>query len=220
GIPGLAVPDPPVQSLDLGDDRRLCLNPIWLVGGQSTRCLLRVLQPHGDVEPVRNRRLRDTGLGQDRSKAGTTVGERGQRGGGGSADRLKTSPDQHRDIRAGFRDSAEDLPPAVGCLNVADADLQMPFAVVAATDESRVYRDRDARRRGRRLDRGGVAKSLADLERMAAQGLRLFPASTGRRCASTPAATRYGIRAEKCARSWSSSGVDRQCDGQLTHVSL
>src|SRR5271166_4758545 len=35
GIPGLAVPDPPVQSLDLGDDRRLCLDPTGLVGGQS-----------------------------------------------------------------------------------------------------------------------------------------------------------------------------------------
>src|SRR5208337_2230696 len=44
---------------------------------------------------------------------------------GGSADRLKTSPDQHRDIRTGFRDSAEDLATAVGCLHVADADLQM-----------------------------------------------------------------------------------------------
>src|SRR5271166_5847358 len=33
GIPGLAVPDPPVQSLDLGDDRRLCLDPTWLVDG-------------------------------------------------------------------------------------------------------------------------------------------------------------------------------------------
>ena len=29
----------------------------------------------------------------------------------------------------------------------------------------------------------------------------LLPASTGRRCASTPAATRKGIRAERCARS-------------------
>src|SRR5208282_2480204 len=119
GIPGLAVPDPPVQSLDLGDDRRLCLNPIRLVGGQSTRSLLRVLQPHGAVEPVRNWRLRDAGLGQYRSKAGTPVGERGQRGGGSSADRLKTTPEQHRDVRIGFRDSAEDLPTAVGRLDVA-----------------------------------------------------------------------------------------------------
>src|SRR5271165_3983518 len=131
GIPGLAVPDPSVQSLDLRDDRRLCLDPTRLVGGQSTRCLLRVLQLHGDVEPVRNRRLPDAGLSQYRSKAGTTVAECGQRGGGGSADRLKTAPDQHRDIRAGFRDSAEDLPTAFGRLDVADANLQMPFPVVA-----------------------------------------------------------------------------------------
>src|SRR5208283_2344421 len=138
GIPGLAVPDPPVQSLDLRDDSHLCLDPTRLVGGQSTRCLLRVLQPHGDVEPVRNWRLRDASLGQYRSKAGTPVGERGQRGGVGSADRLKNTPEQHRDIRIGFGDSAEDLPTSVGCLDVADANLQMPFPIVAATDEGRV----------------------------------------------------------------------------------
>jgi hypothetical protein len=37
---------------------------------------------------------------------------------------------------------------------------------------------------------------------------------TDRRGASRPAAARYGIRAETCARSWLSLGVDRQYDGQ------
>jgi len=49
----------------------------------------------------------------------------------------------------------------------------------------------------------------------------LLPASIGSRCCSTSAATRYGISADSRATeharegcSWSSSGVDRQCDGQ------
>src|SRR3984893_17398548 len=73
----LTVPDPPVQALDLRDDRCLRLDPTRLVGRQSAGCLLRVLQPHGDVEPVRDRWLRDTGLRQNRQQAGTTVSERG-----------------------------------------------------------------------------------------------------------------------------------------------
>src|SRR5260370_4269072 len=53
-ILGLTVPDPPVQALDLRDDRCLRLDPTRLVGRQSAGCLLRVLQPHGEVEPVRD----------------------------------------------------------------------------------------------------------------------------------------------------------------------
>jgi hypothetical protein len=47
----------------------------------------------------------------------------------------------------------------------------------------------------------------------------LVPASTGSRCCSTSAATRNGISADSRACSWFSSGVDRQCGGQLTPVS-
>ena len=39
------------------------------------------------------------------------------------------------------------------------------------------------------------------------------PASTGNICASTSAAVRYVSRAESCARSRSSSGVERACGG-------
>src|SRR5260370_19419251 len=70
-ILGLTVPDPPVQALDLRDDRRLRLGPTRRVGRPPAGCLLRMLQPHGDVEPVRNRWLRDTGLGQNRTQAVT-----------------------------------------------------------------------------------------------------------------------------------------------------
>jgi hypothetical protein len=42
----------------------------------------------------------------------------------------------------------------------------------------------------------------------------VIPASIGRRYSSTPAAIRYGTRVAGCARTWSSSGVERQCAGQ------
>ena len=115
--------------------------------------------------------LRDTGLGQDRAQARTTVGERGHRGVGGPADCLEASPDQHRHVGIGPCDRTRRPAAARRRLDVADANLQMPFAVMTATDEGRIQGDRDRRRRGRRLDRGGVAKLLADFERMAAQGL-------------------------------------------------
>src|SRR5277367_753232 len=109
--------------------------------------------------------------GKNRTQAATAVGERGHHGVGSPADRLEATPDQHRDVGVGLRDSAEDLPLPVGCFHVADADLQMPFAFVAAPDEGRVYGDGDARRGGRRLAGGGIAKLLADFQCMAAQSL-------------------------------------------------
>jgi hypothetical protein len=66
----VAVPDPPVQAFDFRDDHGLCLHPTRRVGRQSTGCLLRVQQPHGNVEPIGDRRLLVTGLGQYRPKAG------------------------------------------------------------------------------------------------------------------------------------------------------
>jgi hypothetical protein len=85
--------------------------------------LLRVLKPHGDMKPVRDRWCPDTGVGQNRSQAGAAVGERGQLRGSGSANRLKISADQHRDIGIGPRDSAKYLPASVGRFDVTDADL-------------------------------------------------------------------------------------------------
>ena len=114
-------------------------------------------------------------FGQNRPKAGGAVGERGHLGVGGSADRLKAAPDQRCDLRLGLRHGAEHLPTTARCLDVADANLQMPFAVVAAADKCRVYGDGDRRRSRRRPDRGGVAKLLASLKRVAAQRLRAFP---------------------------------------------
>jgi hypothetical protein len=108
-------------------------------------------------------------------QTGTTVGERGQRSDGGSADRLKASPDQRRDVRISLRDSAEYLPATIGRLDIADAYLQVPFSVVAAADERCVQGDGNRRRRGCRLDCGGVAKLPTEFKRMGTQGLVTLP---------------------------------------------
>src|ERR1700689_4532542 len=89
GIIRLAVPDAPAQSLDLPNDRGLCLHPSGIVGRQTACCLRRVLDPHCDVEPVKNGWRRDPGIDQDISQTGTAVGERGDFGVVGSADGSK-----------------------------------------------------------------------------------------------------------------------------------
>jgi hypothetical protein len=126
-----------------------------------------VLQPHGDVKPIGDRWLLETGLGQDRPKARGTIRERSQLSVGGSADCLKAAPDHHGDLRLGLRHGAEYLSAAAGGLDVADANLQMPFAGVAAADEGRVYSDSDRRHGSRRLAYGGVAELLTSFQRVA-----------------------------------------------------
>ena len=64
-----------MQAFNFRDDRCLCLHPTRRVGRQSACRLLRMLQPHGDVEPIGDRRLLATGLGQNRPQTGTTVSE-------------------------------------------------------------------------------------------------------------------------------------------------
>jgi hypothetical protein len=57
----------------------------------------------------------------------------------------------------------------VGPLNVANANLNMALALLTAPDEGRVQADTDRRRNRRGLDRGYVAKLLADVQGMPAQ---------------------------------------------------
>jgi hypothetical protein len=159
GILGLAVPDPPVQSVDLLDNEGLRLRPARLVGRQPTRRLFRMVEAHRDVEPIEDGWLPYTSVGQDRPKTGTTVGEGGQVSVAGSAQCLEISADQHRDVGIAPRDGAEYLPTSTGHLDVADANLQMALAVVAAPDEGRIQADADGRRRG--PGGGRVAKLLA-----------------------------------------------------------
>jgi hypothetical protein len=72
---GLAVPDPPVQAVDLRDDHGPGVLPLRSLGGQGAGCLPGMPQPHGDVEPVEERRHGNAGLDQDRAQPGTAVGE-------------------------------------------------------------------------------------------------------------------------------------------------
>jgi hypothetical protein len=124
------------------------------------------------MEPIRNRWRDHTGVGQNGPQTGTAVGERDQLRLVGAADRLQVAADQHRDVGLGPRDSAEHWPASVLRLDVADANLQVSFAVVAAANEGRIQGDGDGRRCDPRLDRGGAAKSLPGPERVAAQRLR------------------------------------------------
>lgn len=96
----------------------------------------------------------------------------GTRGTGGSTDCVRAPADQDRDVRFRSRDSTEHLPPTFSCLNIADANLEMPFAIVVAANEGRVRGDGDARDHGHLIDRRGRPKSLADFERVAPQRLR------------------------------------------------
>jgi hypothetical protein len=60
-----------------------------------------------------------------------------------------------------------------------------------------------------------ISKSLTNVQGVTAQRFRVVAPPTGNICAMTSAATRYVIRAERCTWIRSSSGVERQCDGQL-----
>jgi len=137
--------------------------------------LRRVLESHGDVEPIEDRWLGDAGIGRDRPQAGTTVGECGHLGVVGSAHGFKVSADQRFDVGARPYDRSEHLPASGSGLDVADPNLQVPFAVFTAADEGRIQGDRDRRRRGWRLDRGGIAALLADFQRMMPQCLGVPP---------------------------------------------
>src|SRR2546423_7179277 len=145
GILGLAVPDPPAQALDLLDDHGLRLHPAGPVGRQSACCVRCVLKPHGDVKPIEDWWFRDPGIDQDGPQPGTTVRECGQLGGVGLANGLKGSADQRRDVGASLGDRSEHLPASAGCLDVTDADLQVPFALFATADERRIDADGDCR---------------------------------------------------------------------------
>ena len=70
-----AIPDPPVQSLDLGDDHSLRRRSRRIAGRQRAGDLLKMLQPHSDMKPVENWRFGDSGIGENASKSRTSIGE-------------------------------------------------------------------------------------------------------------------------------------------------
>ena len=94
-----------------------------------------MLQTHRDMKPVQNRRFRHPRDGQNRAQTRTTVGESGHLGGVGPAHGFQGSLDQRGDVDLGPGDGAKNLAATVNRLDVADADLQVAFAVFAAAYE-------------------------------------------------------------------------------------
>ena len=108
---GLAIPGPPAQALNLLDDHRLRCRALRTIGQQASGNLRQVLQPHGDMKPVKDRKRRDASVeknapqpGQPSVNAVSTVL--------GPPDPIEAAADQACEIRVGLRHGAEDLPPA------------------------------------------------------------------------------------------------------------
>jgi hypothetical protein len=68
---GFSIPDPPVQSLDLGHDHRLRGRARRITRRQSIANLFEMLKSHRDVEPVENRRFQDTSIGENTPESRT-----------------------------------------------------------------------------------------------------------------------------------------------------
>jgi hypothetical protein len=84
---------------------------------------------------VQNRRFRYAHVGQNRAQTRTTVGESGHLGGVGPAHGFQGLLNQRCYVGLRPGDGAKDLAATVNRLDVADADLQVAFAVVAAAYE-------------------------------------------------------------------------------------
>jgi len=93
-ILGFAIPDAPVQPFDRLDDHRFRFHLCRVIHRQAAGDLLQGLQPHGDVEPVQDRQLRDPGIGKDAPQPRTAIGERCQDCGLGSPDGVEAAVDQ------------------------------------------------------------------------------------------------------------------------------
>src|ERR1700722_1007828 len=145
-----------------------------MISRQGAGDLLEVLKPHPDVEPVKNRRRCDAGIGETMPETRTPGGERGQHRVLGAHNGVESAADQRFDSRIGFRDGPENLPATSLRFDIADPHLQMPLPILTAADEGRVQADHDRRRRRFRLDRGTLSKSRTGFQGLAAKGLRVL----------------------------------------------
>ena len=128
---------------------------------------------HGDARPSSGEVGKEK---EDGPKTGTAVGERGHFGVVGSANGAKALSDQRRDIGVSLGDCSEHLPTSTRSFDIADANLQVTFALFAAADERRIHADSDQCCRSCWLASGCNSKLRADPQRMVAQCLRA-PAS-------------------------------------------
>src|SRR5271166_4746929 len=94
---------------------------------------------------VEDRQPGDAGIDENAPESGTAVGEGRQRRVRGPPDRVEASAELLFDVRTGLGHGAENLPPVSLRFNIADNDLQMPLAVLAAPDEGRIQARIDRR---------------------------------------------------------------------------
>src|SRR3954453_18151126 len=99
GICGLAVPKPRTQALDLLDDHRFRSGALRTMRRQAAGDLRQMVQPHGNVKPIQNRRLGDTSVEEDAPQPGTAVGEGCQHRRVGASDSIEAAADQCGEIR-------------------------------------------------------------------------------------------------------------------------
>ena len=168
-----ANPDPPTQSLDVGDYHSLSRHTRPISGRQRAGDLLETFKPHSNMKLVENWRFGDSGIGENASKSRTPIGEGRQFGAFRSADGVEAPADQYLDIRIAFRDGTENLTCTGFSFDVANPHLQMTLPILTTPDECGIQGDRDRRRRCFRPDRGTIRESFANLQGMAAQRLRV-----------------------------------------------
>lgn len=173
-ILGFAIPQPPVQPLRLFDDHRLRRHPRWIIGRQTVGCLLEVLEPHADVEPVENRKLADAGISENAPQSGTPVGEGGQHRVLGSSDGVEALADQGFDVCIGFGNGSENLPATGLRFDVTDPHLQMSLAVLTAADERGIQGHRNGRRCHFGPGHGINPERRADLQGMPSHSLGIL----------------------------------------------
>ena len=191
---------------------RICLHPAEIVGRQPA-CCRAALHLHCDVEPIERVRRIPASTRIDRRP--TAVGERGCASSAngpaqcsvGSAPRCRCWPSLLLRIPPDFR----------CCFDIADVHFQVTFALAAA-DERRIHADSDHCCRSCWLVRGCTSNCAPIrsvwLRNVSGPDRRQWAAGVARRSDAIV------IRAERWACSWSSSGVDRQRDGQPTLVSM
>ena len=129
----------------------------------------------GPSTPTVEHRCRgNAGVGENAPKSSTAVGERGQRRVPGTPDSVEAPIEQCLDVGLGFGDGAENLATTSLRFDIANPHLQMPLAILTATDEGRIQGRYDSLRLGfRRRRRGTLAECLADFQGMTPQGLRV-----------------------------------------------
>ena len=82
------------------------------------------------MKPIEDWRIGDAGGGQYGSETGASIGETGQLRVAVPANGLELPADQRDDVGIGSDDGSENLASSNLRLDIADPDLQMPFAVL------------------------------------------------------------------------------------------